>query len=225
MNPLTEQQSRVLSIYQRLLSFFGIPQWRKPLSPIDELVSTILSQNTNDANRDRAYSALRKDFSTWEEVRDAGLPDVIAAIRPAGLANQKGPRIQKILQEITAERGKLSLDFLQELPTDQALAWLLKFKGIGPKTASIVLLFALDKPAFPVDTHIHRVTRRIGLIPAKMNAEQAHERLAKLFQSHQYQIAHLNLIRLGREMCHARKPECWRCPINDLCDYYLSSQQ
>jgi endonuclease-3 len=222
MKALNDQSARAHSIYNRLLNYYGIPKWRPPLSPLDEMVSTILSQNTNDTNRDRAYIALRQRFPTWEEVRDANLQEVIAAIRTAGLANQKGPRIQKILREITAERGSLSLAFLNDLPVDQARRWLQKFKGIGPKTAAIVLLFSLGKAAFPVDTHIHRLTRRIGLIPAKMNAEQAHEHLANLFPEDGYGPAHLNLIRLGREICHPRNPDCPHCPINDLCDYYQS---
>lgn len=222
INSLDVQHDLTIAIHKRLLNFFGAPQCRKPLSPLDELISTILSQNTNDTNRDRAYKILRTVFPTWEQVRDASNQDIINAIRPAGLANQKGPRIQKILQQITDERGTLSLDFLKDMPTDQALKWLIKFKGIGPKTAAIVLLFALDKPAFPVDTHIHRVTRRIGLTPTKMSAEQAHAHLSKLFPAKDYQTVHLNLIRLGREICHARNPQCSRCPINDLCDYYQS---
>jgi endonuclease-3 len=223
MNNLKEPSGKALAVHQRLLDFYGVPTWRQPLPPLDEMVSTILSQNTNDTNRDRAFEALRRRFPTWEGVRDAGSEDVIAAIRPAGLANQKGPRIQKILREITAERGALSLDFLKDLPPEESRRWLLKFKGIGPKTAAIVLQFSLDQPAFPVDTHIHRVTRRLGLIPAKMSAEAAHEQLAGYFPPDGYGPAHLNLIRLGREICHPRNPECPRCPLNDLCDYYRSN--
>jgi endonuclease-3 len=142
------------------------------------------------------------------------------AIRPAGLANQKGPRRQAGLRQITEERGALDLDILFSLPDEEALAWLKHFKGVGPKTASIVLQFSLSKPAFPVDTHVYRVSGRIGLRPKKMSVEQTHEFLAKLFRPDQYGPAHLNLIRLGREICHARNPECPVCPVNALCDYY-----
>jgi endonuclease-3 len=207
-------------VYQRLQAAFGSPTWRNPLPPLDELISTILSQNTNDNNRDRAFEALRSRFPTWEAVRDAEEQAVIHAIRPAGLANQKGPRIQKVLREITAERGELSLGFLADLPVEEARRWLMSFKGVGPKTAAIVLLFSLGEPAFPVDTHVHRVTGRLGLRPDKMNAEQAHDFLSRLFPPEAYYAAHLNLIRLGREICHARNPECLRCPLNDLCDFY-----
>ncbi len=163
------------------LTFYGEPVWRNPLPPIDELVSTILSQNTNDVNRDRAYNSLRAKFQTWEEVRDAPEADVVNAIRPAGLANQKGPRIQQVLRSITEERGNLDLSFLGDLPVEEAKAWLTRFNGVGPKTAAIVICFSLGKPAFPVDTHIYRVTGRIGLRPAKMTVEQAHPHLESLF--------------------------------------------
>jgi len=210
---------RALAIHHRLLAQYGYPLWRQPLPPLDELVCTILSQNTNDLNRDRAFTALRQRFPTWEAVRDADPQTLIETIRPAGLAEQKGPRIQAVLRSITAQRGALSLDFLRSLPTEEARAWLLQFKGVGPKTAAIVLLFSLNKPAFPVDTHIHRVTGRLGLRPPAMNAEQAHAHLAAIFPPETYSAVHLNLIRLGRETCQARQPQCPRCPLRDLCDY------
>src|SRR5512142_2415783 len=206
-------------VHEKLLRAFGDPNWRSPLPPIDELISTILSQNTNDINRDRGFTALRKRFPTWEQVRDAPEKDVIDAIRVAGLANQKGPRIQKVLREISEERGSLDLSFLNALPLEEARAWLTKFHGVGPKTAAIVLQFSLGRPAFPVDTHIYRVTGRIGLRPLKMSVEQAHAHLEKLFKPEQYYAGHLNLIRLGREICHPRKPDCPHCPVRDVCEY------
>jgi endonuclease-3 len=218
-----DSEELALAVYKRLLDVYDYPQWREHLSPLDELVSTILSQNTNDINRDRAFDALRERFPSWEAVRDADPQDVIDAIRPAGLANQKGPRIQNILQEITRQRGKLELGFLENLPVDEAKEWLESFKGVGPKTASIVLLFSLGKPAFPVDTHIYRVSGRLGLRPEKMSVEQAHQHLAQLFPVDTYYPLHLNLIRLGREICHARNPECPVCPLKDLCLYYSTN--
>jgi endonuclease III len=215
-----ELEQRALDIHLRLVEFFGQPTWRNPLPPVDELVSTILSQNTNDINRDRAFESLRNRFSTWEEVRDAPVEKVIDAVRVAGLANQKGPRIQEALRSITAQRGALELDFLGDLPVGDAQNWLTSFKGVGPKTAAIVLLFSLGKPAFPVDTHIYRVTGRLGLRPQKMNVEQAHIHLSKLFPPETYYAAHLNLIHLGRQICQARRPNCPVCPVNDLCDFY-----
>ncbi len=201
LTPMDPLQKLARQVHQRLLDFYGQPVWRNPLPPVDELISTILSQNTNDINRDRAFESLRRKFPTWEGVRDADPASVIAAIRLAGLSNQKGPRIQQVLQDISAERGSLDLNFLKDLPLEEARAWLKKFKGVGPKTAAIVLLFSLGRPAFPVDTHIFRVTGRIGLLPGKMTVEQAHPHLEKLFPSDTYYSAHLNIIRLGREIC------------------------
>jgi len=218
--PPAETLQRAAEVHRRLLEFYGLPEWRSPLPALDELVSTILSQNTNDRNRDLAYNSLRAALPTWEQVRDADPSQVVDAIRIAGLANQKGPRIQAVLRQITEERDSLDLRFLAEMPTEEALAWLTRFNGVGPKTASIVLVFSLGKPAFPVDTHIYRVSGRIGLRPEKMSVEDAHGYLAAQFPPAEYGPAHLNLIRLGREVCHARKPDCPACPLQDVCDYY-----
>ncbi|PKO06400.1 MAG: hypothetical protein CVU41_06675 [Chloroflexi bacterium HGW-Chloroflexi-3] len=217
-------REKAIIIYDRLLKLFGLPEWRDPMPALDELVSTILSQNTNDKNRDVAFNALIARFPTWEAVRDADPDAVINEIRPAGLANQKGPRMQQVLRQITEERGELNLDFLKDYSAEDALAWLTRFNGVGPKTASIVLQFALGIPAFPVDTHIYRVSGRLGLRPDKMTADQAHPHLAALFPPQTYGPGHLNLIRLGREICLARNPKCEQCPLTDLCDYYNSSQ-
>lgn len=211
---------RALVIHNLLLETYGYPEWRSPLPPLDELVSTILSQNTNDINRDRAFQTLKARFPTWEEARDAPPADVIDAIRSAGLANQKGPRIQAILKAITDQCGSLDLGFMREWDPEQAWSWLVRFKGVGPKTAAIVLLFSLDMPAFPVDTHIHRVTGRLGIRPQRMNADQAHVYLAKVLPPESYYAAHLNLIRLGREICQARRPNCPACPVKAFCDYF-----
>jgi endonuclease-3 len=215
-----ELRQKAREVYRILLKTFGLPVWNQPESPLDELISTILSQNTNDANRDAAFTSLKRAFPAWVQVRDAAPGNVIAAIRCAGLANQKGPRIQAVLREITAERGDLDLAFLRELPAEEAREWLLHFKGVGPKTAAIVMQFTLGHAAFPVDTHIYRVSGRIGLRPGKMSVEEAHRHLERLFKSDEYGAGHLNLIRLGREICYARKPECERCPVNSTCDYY-----
>ena len=214
-----DEEKLAVLVHERLIDHFGYPEWREPLPALDELVSTILSQNTNDNNRDRAFHSLRDRFPTWEAVRDAPREDVIEAIRSAGLANQKGPRIQQVLHEITEQRGSLDLGFLNDLSAENATRWLLSFKGVGPKTAAIVLQFSLNKPAFPVDTHIYRVSGRLGLRPEKMNADHAHAHLAGLLPPETYYAAHLNLIRLGREICKARIPDCERCPLQDICPY------
>lgn len=217
-----DPKTKALRTHRRLLDVFGEPVWRNPLPAIDELVSTILSQNTNDVNRDRAFEALVARYPTWEAVRDAPEDDVVEAIRVAGLANQKGPNIQTVLRAITEQVGELDLAFLNGYSAADARDWLLQFKGVGPKTAAIVVQFALGKPAFPVDTHVHRVTGRLGLRPEKMSAEKAHGHLADLFPPDSYYAAHLNIIRLGREICKARKPDCPACPLNTFCDYWAT---
>ena len=216
---MTNLSKKALKVHKKLIEAFGEPTWRNPLPPVDELVSTILSQNTNDVNRDRAFDSLRAKFPTWEQVRDADTDEVIDAVRVAGLANQKGPRLQQVLRDITEERDSLDLSFLKEMPLEEARNWLTKFKGVGPKTAAIVLCFSLNRPAFPVDTHVYRVTGRIGLRPEKLTVEQAHPFLEGVFPPETYYAAHLNIIRLGREVCAARKPNCPVCPVRELCDY------
>ena len=211
-------KEKALAVHTALLQFYGEPLWRNPLPAVDELISTILSQNTNDVNRDRAFDALRRRFPSWEAVRDAPTAEVVASIRLAGLANQKGPRLQKVLQQISAERENFDLSFLKQMPLEEARAWLMKFNGVEPKTAAIVLCFSLGIPALPVDTHVYRVTGRIGLRPAEMSVEAAHPHLESLLPPKTYYAAHLNLIRLGREICHARKPNCPACPLKMLCD-------
>ena len=212
--PLTLAE-HALTIHERLLQVYGLPEWRHPLPALDELVSTILSQNTNDLNRDAAFNRLRERFPAWEQVRDARLEDVVAAIRPAGLANRKGPRIQAALREITAERGRLELDFLRELPPEEAYARLVRFHGVGPKTAAIVMLFSLDMPAFPVDTHIHRLAWRWGLSTGK-NVVQTELDLKKLFPITSWNKLHLQIIYFGRKYCPAKSHSKKDCPICSL---------
>jgi len=209
-----------LQVHRRLLGAYGEPTWRNPLPPVDELVSTILSQNTNDINRDRGFNRLRERFATWEQVRDAPPEEVIEAIRIAGISNQKGPRIQAALRMITEERGQIELEFLREMPPAEVHNWLVQIKGVGPKTAAIVMQFSLDMPAFPVDTHIHRVSGRIGLRPEKAGREKTHEILADLFPPDTYYSVHLNMIQHGRQVCKAPRPLCEQCVLSDLCDYY-----
>lgn len=212
------QSNKPTTVIARLSVFYGQPTWRNPLPPLDELISTILSQNTNDHNRDLAFNRLKSKFSSWEMVRDAKIEEVIEAIRVAGLANRKAPRIQEVLRQINEKRGKLDISFLREMDTEEARQWLLQFNGVGRKTAAIVLQFSLGKPAFPVDTHIYRVSGRLGLRPPNDTLEQAHNHLEKSISPDDYYAAHLNLIRLGREICHARTPNCKICPLTDLCE-------
>lgn len=215
-------KENVLHIHQSLLSLYGDHPWLPDGNPLASLVNTILSQNTNDHNRDIAFNRLRERYPTWDAVRDAPIDALIEAIRPAGLAPSKGPRIQAALRTITQERGELSLDFLDEMPLEQARTWLLKLDGVGPKTAAIVLLFALGRPAFPVDTHVHRVSKRLGLIPEKTSREKAHVLLENLVPPEMYYAFHLNVIAHGRQICHARHPECEACALREGCRYFKS---
>jgi endonuclease III len=210
---------KAAKVHAKLLDAYGAPKWTR-LDGVSELVSTILSQNTNDGNRDLAYSRLRAAFATWEAVRDGATDRVIEAIRPAGLANQKGPRIQAALKTITERNGRLNIDALAQMPLDVARAWLTSINGVGPKTAAIVLLFCYDMPAFPVDTHVHRVTGRLGLRDERMSADDTHVWMETLCPTGAAGPFHLNLIRHGREVCHARGQACERCPISKLCDTY-----
>jgi endonuclease-3 len=212
-------QAKTGKVHRRLLKAYGEPSWRPHLDPVSELVSTILSQNTNDMNRDVAFDRLRDRLPTWEQVRDAERQVVVDAIRPAGLANQKGRSIQEALQFISQERGDLDLDFLADWPVEEAKAWLSSIKGVGPKTASIVLLFSLGQPAFPVDTHVYRVTRRLGLIGPRVSREKAHDELERLVSAKDYYAFHLNLIRHGRQVCTSRKPRCNACFLSELCNF------
>jgi len=218
---LKPETLKILRIHDRLLAEYGDHPWR-PRDPVATLISAILSQNTNDVNRDRAFERLRARFPTWEAVRDAPLPDLIEAIRPAGLAPTKGPRIQEALRRITDAQGRVSLDFLAEMEVEEARRRLLALPGVGPKTAAIVLCFALGKPAFPVDTHVHRVARRLGLIPERTSREKAHQLLEALVPPEIYYPFHLNLIAHGRAVCHARAPRCDSCILRDECAHASS---
>jgi endonuclease-3 len=214
------RREKYAPVSRLLHELFGRPDWRPFLPPLDELIDCILSQSTTDVNRDRAFDTLKARFQSWQEVMDAPVEEIIDAIKPAGLANQKAPRIQGILRHIYNERGALNIDFLADLPIDEAKAWLTHMDGVGPKTAAIVLCFAFQRPAFPVDTHIHRVGQRIGFLPEGISAEKAHPVMEAIVPPEDYFAFHLNLIRLGREICTARRPYCERCPLTEYCDYY-----
>ncbi len=215
-------RERALQIHHRLIEAYGDRE-REPdrdTDPIAALVNTILSQNTSDHNRDIAFQQLRARYPTWEQVRDAPENELMTAIRPAGLAPTKAPRIKNALRAVTERAGELSLDFLRDKPLEEARGWLMSLDGVGPKTAAIVLLFSMGRPAFPVDTHVHRVTGRLGLIPKGTSREKAHGLLEALVPEALYYTFHLNVIEHGRTICVARKPRCHLCCITDLCDYY-----
>ncbi len=212
-----DARKRVAHLAARLAEQFGAPEVGRP-DPIEELVLTILSQNTNDTNRDRAYASLLDRFGSLDAVRTARVDTIGRAIRIGGLHRQKSARIKAVLQRIHAKQGRLDVSFLGELELADAMAWLLASPGVGKKTAGIVMLFSFGRPYFPVDTHIRRVLTRVGLIEP---SGDPHDQANALLPPDPALMAalHLLIIRLGREICHPRKPECSRCPIRDGCDW------
>jgi endonuclease-3 len=214
------QRTRIQSIITRLTSIYGekkLPARR--ITPLDELVFTILSQNTNDVNRDRAYANLRRLFPTWDAVLAADPAQVEEAIRVGGLSKQKSLRIHRILYEIKQQHGSLSLDFLQSWEMDSIHDYLIKLKGVGEKTVACVLLFSLGLPALPVDTHVHRVTQRLGLVLAGTDEKRTMELLLKQVPSLDRYAFHVLIIQHGRSICHARKPDCPNCVLLSLCPF------
>jgi endonuclease-3 len=197
--------------------YYGKPEWRPHHDAMSELVLTLLSQNTSDTNSGRAFSRLLQRFPDWESVLAAPLPEVEDAIRPGGLAPTKAPRLQAMLAEIKSRRGDFDLDFLNDIDLDEARTWLRTLPAVGPKTAACVLLFGLGRPGLPVDTHVHRVSIRLGLIDAKMPAEKAQTYLEATVPPEDHYIFHILLIRHGRHLCTARAPACPSCPLLPRC--------
>ncbi len=196
---------------------YGPIEWKPRYNALDELIFTVLTQHTSDLNAERAFDELRKRIPTWLEVIEAGTEEVTEAIRHGGLANQKSVRIQKILREILERHGKLELEFLKELEVDEARDWLTALSGVGPKTAAVVMAFSLGMPAMPVDTHIHRVSGRLGLIREGTSADDAHVVLEKIVDPQDRFNLHMLLITHGRQICKARRPLCAECPLADTC--------
>lgn len=227
-----------------LAGIYGRPTWERRLDPTSELILTILTQNSADSNAEVAFEALRRAYPSggevrphnpgagwggeglpngaapaWDAVENAPLPDLVDVIRPGGLANQKAPRIQATLSRIREERGDYSLEFLGAMPTLEARDWLTAFDGIGKKTASVLLLFSFGQPLMPVDRHVERVSHRVGLIPKKASADDAHDLYLGLLQPDEMLGAHVNLIQHGRKICHARRPDCAACPLRPRCRF------
>jgi endonuclease III len=227
---------------------YGHPQFQRVHDPTTELVLTILSQNSADINAERAFESLRRAYPSaldpepesdgkvnrpgwggagldhlappdWQAVEDAPLPELIEAIRPGGLAPQKAPRIQASLRSIRERSGSHTLAFLDGMPAREAREWMTQIPGIGRKTASVVLLFSFGTPLMPVDRHVERVSKRVGLIPAKATADQAHEHFLAMLEPDQMYEAHVNLITHGRRTCHAQRPACSRCPVAERCRF------
>lgn len=208
---------RVRTILRRLQARFGELVPPRAVDPLDELILTVLSQHTSDLNADRAFASLRTAFPTWEGVVAAPAPLVADAIRGGGLANTKAPRIQTILRAIHEREGAYDLSVLEALSDDEARSYLTSLPGVGPKTAAVVLSFALGRDAIPVDTHVHRTSRRLGLVPLRSSAEAADRLLHALVPDGLRTPLHVALIRLGREICKAPTPRCRQCPLIDLC--------
>jgi endonuclease-3 len=206
----------VRAIRDRLREMYGRPEQHPHGHPIEELVRTVLSQNTNDRNRDVAYDRLRERFPTWEQVRDAPLPEVEEAIRPGGLAYTKAPRIQEILHRLG---DSPNLDWLRDAPREEALAYLVALPGVGRKTAACVLIFSFGRPEIPVDTHVHRVGKRLGLISPAASFDRAHDELLAVVDPDDAYELHINLIRHGRAVCRPR-PRCDECALRRMCPYW-----
>ena len=204
-------------IITRLSSLYGEPVWRPHGDPMSELVLTILSQNTSDANSGRAFMRLRLRFGTWEELLPADPDQIVAEIQVGGLARIKAPRIKAALEAVYEKRGSFDIEFLRDLPLEEAKAWLRELKGVGPKTAACVLMFALGRPALPVDTHVHRVAQRLGLVPVKAGAAEAHDILEAILEAEEVYPFHISLIKHGRRLCRAQRPLCERCPLLSGC--------
>jgi endonuclease III len=209
-------------IGDRLDAHYGPRRWRRHGDAVSELVATILSQHTSDVNTGRAFASLRQRFPAWEAVIDAPTVQVAEAIRSGGLANLKAPRIQAVLGAIRIRYGGFDLTGLRQMDVPAARAELTRLHGVGPKTASCVLLFSLGMPAMPVDTHVHRVAQRLGLIATSVRAEAAHEMLERDLGENVNEVYafHMHLIAHGRTVCLARRPRCERCVLTECCDYF-----
>lgn len=200
-------------VHQQLLRHYGRPNWDCRNEPLDELIATVLSQHTSDINADRAFAGLKARFSTWGQVRDAPETELQDAIRSGGLAVVKAGRIHAILQALTGSDGVI------RLPTPITRQYLITLPGVGMKTASCVLLFGAGLPAIPVDTHVHRVALRMGVVPPRTGPDAATEALEMAIPPRDHYAFHINLIRHGREICKAQRPRCEICVLRTRCAY------
>ncbi len=228
MYTLIKPSLHLTHVYEALIAAYGTPQNDPDYNPLGGLIGTILSQHTSDINSERAYQQLITAFPTWESVRDAPTYRVAEAIKSGGLANIKSVRIQAVLHELTEQQeargGTRTLadylsDELAKYTTEDAWRYLRTLPGVGPKTAACVLMFNLNRPAFPIDTHVGRTLQRLGVIGPKVSIEAAHTLVGKVLPPEWVYPLHVNLIRHGRQICHAQKPECSRCPLYGECAY------
>ena len=203
----------------------GVPKWDGTEDVLECLILTILSQNTTDVSRDKGYAKLRKKYPTWEQVLRARVGSIEEQIRIVGLGKQKANTIKNFLKWLNNEYGELSLEFIHKMDTEEAMDLLCQHKGIGIKTASVTLSFACGRDVFPVDTHIHRIAKRLGLIQPNCSAEKAHYELPLIIPKGKSYPFHMNLIYFGRQICNARKPLCDQCPLTKYCLYYKEHKQ
>ena len=209
-------------IIQNLRAVYGVPKLERGLDPLDVLIETILSQSTTNANSRRAFDSLKRRFPVWEPARRARVSSIEAAIKSGGLAKQKSARIKQLLNDIHNRRGSLDLEFLKTAPLEEAKRFLASFKGVGPTTVACTLLFACNRPVFPIDTHIFRIARMLGMIPVKCSDEEAHRLMDKVIPKTRYYEVHINLIQLGRQICRPSDPLCEQCCLVDYCEYYTA---
>ena len=207
-------------IIQNLRAVYGVPQLERDLDPFDALIETILSQSTTNINSRRAFESLKHRFPTWDAARRARTSSIEEAIRSGGLAKQKSVIIKNILNDIYAKLGSFDLSFLKQMPLEEARDFLSSFKGVGPKTVACVLLFSCARPVFPIDTHIFRIARRLGLIPEKGSDAEAHRMMEAMLPEERFYEVHVNLIRHGRKVCRPQNPLCEDCCLLDYCHYY-----
>lgn len=210
-------QLPVAEIVNRLETAFGEPKWPGRGKPLGSLILTVLSQSTNDNNRDVAYARLKERFPDWQSVMNAPATEIADAIRPAGLGNQKSVRIKNILQWIDETYGTFDLGFICNMPPEEVIETFTKLKGVGIKTISVVLMFTCGVDIFPVDTHVHRICRRLHLVPQNASAEKTHHAMQPLIPPGKSYSLHMNFLKLGRTICKAQKPRCGACPLNDVC--------
>lgn len=212
--------------YERLMALHGEHPLVPRRKPMHELISTILSHRTTQKNEAQAYDNMWKRFGSWETIRDAPVAELTAALEPANFPDVKAPYIQGVLRKIYEERGEFSIDFLRDLPAEDGLAWLMDLPGVGIKTASLVLLFCFAKPVLPVDTHVHRVSQRIGLIGPKVNPTTAHPLLLALLPPDPYFLFnfHINNLLHGQKICIWGTPRCEKCPLTDICNWYQANR-
>lgn len=217
-------REKAWAVYGRLLKAYGERERLPRRPPMRELISTMLSHRTTHDDEELAYARMKEAFGDWEAVRDAPEDALAHAFRSARFPETKARNVKKALEMILAERGDADLDFLAELPPEEGLEWLMRLPGVGLKTASLVLLFNFGKPLLPVDTHLHRVSARLGLISPRTSAEKAHAELLSLLPKdpHVLYNFHIAMLRHGQRVCVWGRPRCERCPLTDLCDYYAA---